>query len=170
MLRSLLGDSYLNSTLPVTLPTFDHFHHEFHRFISADDQRSHNLHKFAKLARQRSKIYKEVSCVLLDQMAEFSQTTGNDFLITRDVSRVSWWLSWSSIICSYSALCLALYLLYRVSMLTSVLTLVRPAAAAGFSTIFPKSLSFGSDNDARLPTLSANQSFFFSLTSLQYSI
>ena len=66
VLRSHSGDSYLNSTLPVTLPTFDHFHHEFHRFISADDQKSHNLHKFAKLARQHSKIYKEVSDVLLD--------------------------------------------------------------------------------------------------------
>jgi len=54
VLRSLSGNSYLNSTLPVTLLTFDHFQHDFHRFISADDQKSHNLHKFAKLARQRS--------------------------------------------------------------------------------------------------------------------
>ena len=164
VLRSLSGDSYLNSTLPVTLPTFDHFHHEFHRFISADDQRSHNLHKFAKLARQRSKIYKDVSEVLLDQRAEFSQTAGNDFLITRDVSRLSWWLSWSSILCSYLALGLALYLLYRVRMLTSVLAFVKSTTAVRFSTEFPKSLSFDSDNDVRVPILNANhsdsQSFF----------
>ena len=60
--------------------------------------------------------------------------------------------------CSYLALGLALYLLYRVRMLTSVLALVRSAAAVGFSTVFPKSLSFGSDKDVRVPILNSNQS------------
>ena len=46
-----------------------------------------------------------------------------------------------------------------------MLALVKSTAAVGFSTVFPKSLSFGSDNDVRVPILSANhsdsQSFFF---------
>jgi len=42
-------------------------------------------------------------------------------------------------------------------MFASVLTLVRPAAAVFFSTAFPKSLSFGSDKDERLPTLSSKR-------------
>jgi len=108
VLRSFSGDTYLNTTLPVTLPAFDHFGHEFHRFISADEEKCHNLHKFAKQVRQHSKIYKEVSDLLLDQMAEFSHSYGNDLLVTPGWSRVSWWLSWSSIICSYVALFLAL--------------------------------------------------------------
>jgi len=44
VLRSFSGDTYLNTTLPVTLPAFDHFRHKFHHFISADKQKSHNLH------------------------------------------------------------------------------------------------------------------------------
>jgi len=57
-------DTYLNTTLPVTMPAVDHFRHEFHRFISANEQKCHNLHNFAKRVRQHSKIYKEVSDVL----------------------------------------------------------------------------------------------------------
>ena len=45
-----------------------------------------------------------------------------------------------------------------------MLALVKSTAAVGFSTVFPKSLSFDSDNDVRVPILSANhsdsQSFF----------
>jgi len=157
VLRSFLGDTYLNTTLPVTLPAFDHFRHKFHHFISADEQKSHNLHKFAKRVRQHSKIYKEVSDVLLDQMTEFSHSSGDDLLVTPGWSRVSWWLSWSSIISAYVALFLTLYLLYNVRLITAALALVRPTTAIGFSTAFPISF-YDSGNNVQPPAIVANTS------------
>ena len=156
VLRSFSGDTYLNTSLQVTLPAFDHFRHKFHYLISADQQKSHNLHKFAKRVREHSKIYKEVSEVLLDQMSEFSHSSVDDWLVTPGWSQVTWWLSWSSIISAYVALCLTLYLLYKVRLITAALALVRPTVGIEFSTIFPKALSYGSGNTIPLPAILTN--------------
>ena len=138
------------------MPAFDHFRHKFHYLISADQQKSHNLHKFAKRVRGHSKIYKEVSEVLLDQMSEFSRSSVDDWLVTPGWSQVTWWLSWSSIISAYVALCLTLYLLYKVRLIAAALALVRPTVGIEFSTIFPKALSYGSGNNIPLPAIMIN--------------
>ena len=164
VLRYFSGDTYLNTTLPVTLPAFDHFRHKFHHFISADEQVNQNFHKFAKRVRQHSKIYKEVSDVLLDQMAKFSHSSGDDYLVSPSWSRVSWWLTWTSVICSYVALFLALYLLYKVRLFTSALALITTTTAISFSTAFPESLSYHFSENIQPPAIVANisdsQTFF----------
>ena len=94
--------------------------------------------------------------VLLDQMSEFSRSSVDDWLVTPGWSQVTWWLSWSSIISAYVALCLTLYLLYKVRLITAALALVRPTVGIEFSTIFPKALSYGSGNTIPLPAIMTN--------------
>ena len=91
-------------------------------------------------------------------MPVFSHFSGDDFLVSPSWSRISWWLTWTSVICSYVAFFFSLYLLYKVRLIIAALALVRPTSAIDFSTAFPKSLFYDSANNMQPPVILTNTS------------
>ena len=137
-----LGD--LDNPLTVRMPIFRHFHHKFHELLSKDIERSHDSRKFATRVRNQSLIFNDLSDVVLNNMHEIlsSDTNDQEFLLTSQVTTFSWWITWSSVLCSYVSLVLALYLLYKFKFTGSLLPLLKSAAASQ-STFFPSYLNFG---------------------------
>jgi len=140
-LGDLSGNTYLTDPLHVQLPAFRHYKHEFQQLISKDVTRSHNLRKFADRVRNDSLIFHEVSDVVLDQMSKIISADDNDLLITSRFTSVTWWLTWSGILCSYLSLILVLFLFYKFKIFGSALVFLRSGTAAE-PTSFPKFLAY----------------------------
>ena len=140
-LGDLAGDTYLDSPLPVQLPAFRHFHHEFHRFMTSDIQRSHDLQKFSDRVKNKSLIFNDLSDILLHHLNDLA-ADNNDLLLSSQFTSATWWISWSTVICSYVSLFLAIFLCYKLKPLGSVFPLFSSISAAELSK-FPPFLHFG---------------------------
>ena len=128
-LGTLSGNSLLDAPLPVDLPAFRHYKHQFHDFISRDDKQSHDLRKFAERVKNDSTVFHEVSDVLLEHMSGIVDSYKNDMLFSFRYNEIGWWVTWTSVICSYLSFVLVLFLSYKFKLSGSALAMVRSANA-----------------------------------------
>ena len=143
-LGDLTGNTYLQKPLPVQLPAFRHFSHEFHKFISKDIKRSHDLHKFSERVRNDSLVFNELSDVVLHHMSQIMTTEDNNLLLTPRFSSISWWIQWTGIIFAYLSMAMVLYLFYKFRIFGSAIAFFKTTSAAQ-PTNFPSFLAYGND-------------------------
>jgi len=127
-LGDLNGDTHLSQPLPVTLPDFQHYRHEFQNFLSVDRKTSHDLRKFVNRIKNDTLIYADLSDIILHNSDLWRS---HDFdLFTPESFTPTFWALWSAFLASYASLGITLYICYRQKSPGSLLPILATKTAA----------------------------------------
>jgi len=126
-LGELAENTLLTEKLRVSLPKFKTFDHKFKRLLSSDETDKYNLEKIAERVRNDSTVYHHLADVVAAEMDEIG--FDDDEYLSLKWHSPSWWFKRVSFVASLISLLLALYLLYRVHVLGSALSIIHTARA-----------------------------------------